>query len=96
MLNSAAAAYNLFRNRQLPDIYCAVPEDRPLARFLAGEGWEYTGRLDEEATYVPEGFRWESAEKAAHFNGCYLFQAIRFVDRKRLAQQIRILCRPFE
>jgi hypothetical protein len=94
-MENPAAAYNLFRNRELRDIYCAVPEDRPLARFLAGEIWEYTGRLDEEATYVPEGFRWESAEKAAHFNGCYIFQAKKPVDRDRLAEGFRILCRPF-
>ena len=27
-------AYNLFRNKQRPEILCAVPEDRPIPRFV--------------------------------------------------------------
>ena len=34
-------AYNLFRNKQRPDIICAVPEDRPVPHFIDQERWTF-------------------------------------------------------
>jgi hypothetical protein len=36
----AARCYNLFRRKLEEDLYCAVPEDRPVPGFVAGE-WEF-------------------------------------------------------
>ncbi len=34
-------AYNLFRNKQCPEIICAVPEDRPAPHFIDAEQWTF-------------------------------------------------------
>jgi hypothetical protein len=78
-------AYNLFRFKQTPDLYCAVPEDQPLARFLKGSGWEYGGRLDE--TRAPDGFQMSVAAWAGRLNGFYLFHAVRPFRDGRFSDQ---------
>jgi hypothetical protein len=67
--------YNLFRSKTAPDLYCAVPQVRPLARFLRGDRWTYAGTFDESRS-MPNGFRPEAAAWAAKASGFYLFQAI--------------------
>src|SRR5688572_3221774 len=37
--------YNLFRNRQRPEILCAVPEDHPVPNFLGPEEWVFEQAL---------------------------------------------------
>ena len=67
-------AYNLFRNRQQPDLLCAVPEDRPLPGFLQWEQWTYERPL-RAPDARPEGFHPRAASAGVRFNGFYLFQA---------------------
>ncbi|HEX8165537.1 MAG TPA: hypothetical protein VF601_07075 [Beijerinckiaceae bacterium] len=69
----AARCYNLFRRKLEQDLYCAVPEDRPVPGFVAGE-WEFRGRVG-EADPVPGGFRAEAARAAERADGYYLFHA---------------------
>jgi hypothetical protein len=61
-------AYNLFRTRT-SDVYCAVPEDRPVPRFVGSKRWEFTGKLDETSSAkLPR-----SLTVAVRFNGFYIF-----------------------
>ena len=87
MRQQSERAYNLFRLKRTPDLYCAIPEDRPLARFLKGGGWEYGGRLDGGGT--PVGFERRAADWATRLNGFYFFQAVGPVDTLRAPA-----CRP--
>jgi hypothetical protein len=57
-------SYNLFRNRCLPELVCAVPEDCPVPDFIASERWMYAQSLRPQEAR-PSGF-----------NGFYLFHAI--------------------
>jgi hypothetical protein len=66
-------AYNLFRNRQQPEILCAVPEDRPLPGFLRSEHWTYERPL-RSRDVRPSGFHARAAYAGVRFNGFYLFQ----------------------
>ena len=77
MMNQRLAAirYNLFRRKAEQHLYCAVPEDRPVPKFVDGAEWEYRGRVaDDDAP--PPGFRDEAAAAAARVNGYYIFQAV--------------------
>ena len=67
-------AYNLFRNRQKPDLLCAVPEDRPLPGFLRWEQWTYERPL-RSPDARPSGFHPRAASAGVRFNGFYLFQS---------------------
>ena len=61
-------AYNVFRT-QTGDVYCAVPEDRPVPMFVGGEAWEFTGKLAETSTLrLPAALT-----VAIRFNGFYIF-----------------------
>jgi hypothetical protein len=81
--NPGLRVYNLFRSAQAPDLYCAVPEDRPLPPFISEDAWTYSGRVD-ESVYVPNGFQPPAAIWASRFNGCYIFQVVGPVDGSRL------------
>jgi PAS domain-containing protein len=67
------SAYNLFRNKQRPELLCAVPEDRPIPRFVDREQWMYAGSLQPQDTRPP-GFHDKAASAGVRFNGFYLFQ----------------------
>ena len=71
----AARCYNLFRRKLEEDLYCVVPEDRPVPRFVAGD-WEFRGRVA-EADPVPSGFRADAARDAMRTTGYYVFHASR-------------------
>jgi hypothetical protein len=76
--NNAAepdCVYNLFRNRELPDIICAVPEDRPVPGFISPEQWIFEQPL-RPAESPPPGFQERAATSAVRFNGFYLFYAL--------------------
>jgi hypothetical protein len=47
--------YNLFRNRRRADLFCAVPEHRPVPNFLAPEDWAFERPLH-VAEPAPAGF----------------------------------------
>ncbi len=66
-------AYNLFRNRQQPELLCAVPEDRPVPNFLRWEQWTYERPL-RSLKDRPAGFDGRGASAGVRFNGFYLFQ----------------------
>ena len=69
------STYNLFRNRQRPDLLCAVPEHRPVPSFLALKDWTYERTLH-AANPPPAGFEARAATVGVRFNGFYLFQVI--------------------
>ncbi|WP_262272881.1 hypothetical protein [Microvirga yunnanensis] len=67
-------AYNLFRNKCLPEIVCAVPEDHPVPQFIDSEHWAFEQSLrSPEAS--PPGFDSLAARTGVRFNGFYLFYA---------------------
>jgi hypothetical protein len=68
-------AFNLFRNRQRPEIICAVPEDRPVPHFINAEQWTFEQPL-RPLEARPPGFDNKAAHTGVRFNGFYLFYAI--------------------
>jgi hypothetical protein len=78
-----SAAYNLFRRKATPDLYCAVPEDRVPPGFL-NDGWVMAGRITAMKAAFP-GFRADQARAGVRLNGFYLFMA----HRARLARPLR-------
>ncbi len=70
-------AYNLFRRREEPQLYCAVPEHYPVPSFIIGEAWDFGGRLD-NATAAPLGFDADAARHGVALTGYYLFLADRW------------------
>ncbi len=67
-------AYNLFRNRQRPEIICAVPEVRPVPPFIDPEQWTFVQPL-RPLEAPPPGFDGKAAHAGVRFNGFYLFHA---------------------
>lgn len=65
--------YNLFRNRQRPDLLCAVLEHRSVPSFLAPKDWTFERPL-RVAEPAPAGFEDRAASVGVRFNGFYLFQ----------------------
>lgn len=71
---SDAESYNLFRRRNEPQIYCAVPEHYPVPSFIIGEAWDFGGRLDNPDA-APRGFDAAAARHGVRLTGYYLFLA---------------------
>jgi hypothetical protein len=65
--------YNLFRNRQRPELLCAVLEHRPVPSFLAPKDWMFERPLH-VAEPEPAGFDDRAATVGVRFNGFDLFQ----------------------
>jgi hypothetical protein len=65
-------SFNLFRRKESPELFCAVPEDRAVPRFIAGEAWEFGGRISD--AHSQPGFDRAAARVASRINGFYLFQ----------------------
>jgi hypothetical protein len=68
-------AYNLFRNRQRPQLFCAVPEDHPVPSFIEAEAWSFE-RVLRNQDVAPLGFHDRAARAGVRYNGFYLFHAI--------------------
>ncbi len=68
-----ACVYQLFRNKQRPELRCAVPEDRPIPRILNSEEWTFERAL-RPSDPPPPGFHGRAADAGVRFNGFYLFQ----------------------
>jgi hypothetical protein len=66
--------YDLFRSPDEPELYCAVPEDRPAPAFLGSEPWQVAGQMA-EADPMPLGFDRKAARIGVCLNGFYLFVA---------------------
>ena len=64
--------YNLFRSK-CEGLYCAVPEDHAVPRFLTDDLWEFSGKADQ--IEAPSGFNRMAAEDGVRFNGFYLFES---------------------
>jgi hypothetical protein len=79
--------YNVFRRPDVPDLYCAVPEDRVVPPFI-GCGWEFTGRVN-EGTTAALGFRGDWARSGVHLNGYYLFFSPRARIRRNNTSPLR-------
>ncbi len=67
-------SHNLFRRKDTSDLYCAVPEARPVPPFVRTPAWEFVGKLDHDAP--PFGFRERAARVAMHHQGFYAFNRI--------------------
>jgi hypothetical protein len=67
--------YNLFRNKDLPEIVCAVPEACPVPSFIDPEQWAFEHPLH-PTDPTPPGFHAKAAKMALRFNGFYLFYAL--------------------
>jgi hypothetical protein len=77
-------AYNVFRNRERPEILCAVPEDGSVPSFLNAQAWSFECKLD-RSTAAPPGFHERAARIGVRFNGFYLFQ-ITASERRRVTK----------
>lgn len=69
-----ACAYNLFRNKEQAELFCAVPEDRPVPGFVVAEVWTFE-RILQPRDVAPPGFHDRGARAGVRYNGFYLFQA---------------------
>jgi hypothetical protein len=72
--------YNLFRNKQRPELCCAVPEDYPVPSFLVEDGWLFECPL-RPSDSPPSGFHTRAASAGVRFNGFYLFHLIKSGSR---------------
>jgi hypothetical protein len=64
--------YNLFRYKDVADLHCAVPQDRPVPVFLTEGKWDYARSLDVRTL---SGFDATAARASSEVNGFYLFHA---------------------
>ena len=64
--------YNLFWSKS-DGLFCAVPEDCAVPRFVTGDLWEFSGKADHQIS-APVGFNGMAAVTAVRFNGFYLFE----------------------
>jgi hypothetical protein len=65
--------HNLFRRKDSPSLFCAVPESRPVPLFIRTPAWEFAGKMD-HAQPVP-GFRDRAARLSMQQHGFYAFDA---------------------
>jgi len=67
-------AYNLFRHKLMPDLFCAVPQDWPVPGFIQGSAWAFAGTVGER-TPAPAGLDWETAAASVRRSGFCMFQS---------------------
>jgi hypothetical protein len=67
-------AYNLFRNKERAELFCAVPEDHPVPSLIVAEAWAFE-RILLPHDVAPPGFHDRGAKAGVRYNGFYLFQA---------------------
>jgi hypothetical protein len=63
----------LFRRKGQPDLFCAVPEDRPDPGFITSGCWTCVGAPDRNP--LPPGLNRTAAELGVQLNGFHLFQS---------------------
>ncbi len=68
-----ACAYNLFRNNERAELFCAVPEDRPVPSLIVAQAWTFE-RILHTHDVAPPGFHERGAKAGVRYNGFYLFQ----------------------
>ncbi len=69
-----APDHNLFRRKDCPDLYCAVPEGRPVPFFIRDPAWEFAGRHRPQSPGLM-GFREQAARVALQHQGFYVFES---------------------
>ena len=67
-------AYNLFRNNERAELFCAVPEDRPVPSLIVAQAWTFQ-RILRTHDVAPPGFHVRAAKAGVRYNGFYIFQA---------------------
>ena len=67
--------WNMFKRREEGEIWCAVPADAAVPRFIFSGDWDYSGQHPERKA-LP-GFQRSVAHLAVRMNGFYLFQLLR-------------------
>ncbi len=67
-------AYNLFRNNERNELFCAVPEDRPVPSLIGAQAWTFECILGTHDV-APMGFSERGARVGVRYNGFYVFQA---------------------
>ena len=73
--SSRPRVWNMFMRREEGEIWCAVPAETAVPRFLFSGEWDYGGQhRDRQA--LP-GFQRSIAHQAVRMNGFYLFQLLR-------------------
>jgi hypothetical protein len=87
-------AYNLFRNKERPELFCAVPEDRPIPSLIVAKAWTLESflRIHDVA---PPGFHERAAKAGVRYNGFYLFQATAPISsiNSSAYDSVSLLCR---
>lgn len=73
--NDNVLVFNLFYRCDLPDLYCAVPNDQEVPNFLSEE-WQFAGTTSASGD-CGAGIRIAHAISAANFSGYHLFMRIR-------------------
>jgi hypothetical protein len=71
------SSHNLFRRKDTPDLYCVVPESRPVPQFIKTPAWEFAGTMD-HARPMP-GYRLRAARVAFQYQGFYAFEGFNLV-----------------
>src|SRR3954466_3531239 len=67
-------AYNLFRHKLMPDLFCAVSQDCPVPGFIEGSAWAFAGTVSER-TLAPAGLDSEAAAAGMRRSGFVMFQS---------------------
>jgi hypothetical protein len=66
--------YNLFRHKLMSDLFCAVPQDCPVPRFIEGSTWAFAGTVSVR-TPAPAGLDWEIAAASVRRSGFCMFES---------------------
>ena len=66
--------WNMFNRREEGELWCAVPADAAVPRFLFSGEWDFTGQHPEPRP-LP-GFKRTIAHQSVRMNGFYLFQRL--------------------
>src|SRR3954453_17526418 len=67
-------AYNLFRHKLRPDLFCAVPQDCPVPGFIEGSAWAFAGTVGER-TLAQAGLDSETPAAGMRRSGFVMFQS---------------------
>ncbi len=86
--------YNLFRNKERAELFCAVPEDRPIPSLIVAEAWTFE-RILRIHDVAPPGFHERAAKAGVRYNGFYLYQATAPVSPTNSSayDSVSLLCR---
>jgi hypothetical protein len=87
-------AYNLFRNKERAELFCAVPEDRPIPSLIVAEAWTFE-RILRIHDVAPPGFHERAARAGVRYNGFYLYQATAPISpiNSSAYDSVSLLCR---